>query len=59
VIHTPGNCCFRVEAASRPLPLAGDTLFQGSIGRRESPSASPRQHLVASPKTTPLVEGLL
>jgi hydroxyacylglutathione hydrolase len=37
--HTPGSCCFRVDAAdgSEPLLLAGDTLFQRSIGRTDLP----------------------
>ena len=35
--HTPGSCCFRVESADGPLLLAGDTLFQRSIGRTDLP----------------------
>jgi glyoxylase-like metal-dependent hydrolase (beta-lactamase superfamily II) len=37
--HTPGSCCFRVDGAdgSEPLLLAGDTLFQRSIGRTDLP----------------------
>lgn len=38
VIHTPGHTrgslCFRVDG-DRPIVLAGDTLFQGSIGRTD------------------------
>ncbi|MFW6050723.1 MAG: MBL fold metallo-hydrolase [Myxococcota bacterium] len=33
--HTPGSLCFAVEGGDRPLLLAGDTLFQGSIGRTD------------------------
>lgn len=32
--HTPGSLCFHVPGAA-PLLLAGDTLFQGSIGRTD------------------------
>jgi glyoxylase-like metal-dependent hydrolase (beta-lactamase superfamily II) len=35
--HTPGSCCFKVDGADRPLLLAGDTLFQRSIGRTDLP----------------------
>jgi len=35
--HTPGSCCFRVESNDGPLLLAGDTLFQRSIGRTDLP----------------------
>src|SRR5215831_4174884 len=31
--HTPGSVCFVVE--NEPLVLAGDTLFQGGIGRTD------------------------
>jgi hydroxyacylglutathione hydrolase len=34
--HTPGSLCVLIEAPSeRPLLLAGDTLFAGSIGRTD------------------------
>jgi glyoxylase-like metal-dependent hydrolase (beta-lactamase superfamily II) len=34
--HTPGSLCVLIEApAERPLLLAGDTLFAGSIGRTD------------------------
>ncbi|NOY93527.1 MAG: MBL fold metallo-hydrolase [Deltaproteobacteria bacterium] len=32
--HTQGSLCFRVDD-DRPIVLAGDTLFQGSIGRTD------------------------
>jgi hydroxyacylglutathione hydrolase len=35
--HTPGSCCFRVQSSTGPLLLAGDTLFQRSIGRTDLP----------------------
>lgn len=33
--HTPGSLSFLVQHADRPIVLAGDTLFQGSIGRTD------------------------
>ena len=35
--HTPGSCCFRVDDDNGALLLAGDTLFQRSIGRTDLP----------------------
>ena len=35
--HTPGSCCFRVASDDGALLLAGDTLFQRSIGRTDLP----------------------
>ncbi|MBC7171149.1 MAG: MBL fold metallo-hydrolase, partial [Polyangiaceae bacterium] len=32
--HTPGSLCFSVAGAT-PLLIAGDTLFQGGIGRTD------------------------
>lgn len=33
--HTPGGCCFHGQAEGRGLLLAGDTLFQGGVGRTD------------------------
>lgn len=38
--HTPGSCCFRVDSDDGALLLAGDTLFQRSIGRTDLPGGS-------------------
>lgn len=38
--HTPGSCCFRVDTANGPLLLAGDTLFQRSVGRTDLPGGN-------------------
>jgi glyoxylase-like metal-dependent hydrolase (beta-lactamase superfamily II) len=35
--HTPGSCCFQLQAEKGPLLLSGDTLFQRSIGRTDLP----------------------
>ncbi|HEY8087410.1 MAG TPA: MBL fold metallo-hydrolase [Polyangiaceae bacterium] len=33
--HTPGSCCFVVKEGASTHVFAGDTLFQGSIGRTD------------------------
>jgi hydroxyacylglutathione hydrolase len=33
--HTPGSCCFVVKEGGATHVFAGDTLFQGSIGRTD------------------------
>ncbi|BDU73486.1 MBL fold metallo-hydrolase [Mesoterricola silvestris] len=33
--HTPGSCCFRGEFERGGVLLAGDTLFQGGVGRTD------------------------
>lgn len=33
--HTPGSCCFHGEFERGAVVLAGDTLFQGGVGRTD------------------------
>ena len=33
--HTPGSCCFHGQFARGEVVLAGDTLFQGGVGRTD------------------------
>lgn len=33
--HSPGGCCFHGISTRGPLLLAGDTLFQGGVGRTD------------------------
>lgn len=35
--HTPGHCCFRIDANV----VSGDLVFAGSIGRSDFPNSSP------------------
>ena len=60
--HTPGGCCFHFE--QEKLLVAGDTLFQGSVGRRDLPGgngvqlkASIRERLYCLPDSTVVVTG--
>jgi glyoxylase-like metal-dependent hydrolase (beta-lactamase superfamily II) len=63
--HTPGSTCFYVEGASEtPLLLAGDTLFQRSIGRTdlwggslETILRSIRERLFTLPDDTLVIPG--
>ncbi|MBL6991031.1 MAG: MBL fold metallo-hydrolase [Bacteriovoracaceae bacterium] len=48
--HSPGSCCFFTTYFETPLLIAGDTLFQGSIGRTDLPGGSYTQ-LIDSIKT--------
>lgn len=52
--HTPGGCCLYFEAER--LLFAGDTLFQGSIGRTDLPGGSFDQ-IIASIKDKLLALG--
>ena len=60
--HTPGGCCFHFE--QNELLIAGDTLFQGSVGRSDLPGgngtqlkASILERLYPLPDTTVVVAG--
>ena len=61
--HTPGSLCFTV-LGDRPVVLAGDTLFQRSIGRTDlwggsmdEIAKSIRQKLFALPDETLVITG--
>jgi glyoxylase-like metal-dependent hydrolase (beta-lactamase superfamily II) len=61
--HTPGSLCL-TTVSDRPLLIAGDTLFQGSIGRTdlwggdmESILASIETKLLALPDETLVITG--
>lgn len=60
--HTPGHCCFRLEAEG--ILLAGDELFAGSIGRTDLPGgdmsalvASMRDRVMTLPDDTRVLPG--
>lgn len=60
--HTPGHCCFHVEAEG--LLLSGDQLFAGSIGRTDLPggdmgalAASMRERVMTLPDDTRVLPG--
>ncbi len=66
VIHTPGHtagsCCFYVKEAG--FLIAGDTLFEGSVGRTDLPTGSTRtmmdsikEKLMALPDDTKVYPG--
>jgi glyoxylase-like metal-dependent hydrolase (beta-lactamase superfamily II) len=63
--HTPGSICVFIEATGEaPLLLAGDTLFEGGIGRTDFPGGSLsqilhsiRDTLFALPDETVVVPG--
>ncbi len=38
--HTEGGCSFYTDVFEQPIVFAGDTLFQGSIGRTDLPGGS-------------------
>lgn len=41
--HTPGSCSFSLRTDRGMLLLAGDTLFQGSVGRTDLPGGDTEQ----------------
>src|SRR5581483_6355474 len=45
--HTPGSCCFSLRTDRGMLLLAGDTLFQGSVGRTDLPGGDTEQLLAS------------
>lgn len=48
--HTPGSCCFYGEYKQGTVMLAGDTLFNRSVGRTDTPGGS-KEQLVHSIKS--------
>lgn len=52
--HTPGGVCFYTECLDKPLLIAGDTLFLGSIGRTDLPGGNYEQ-LISNIKNKLLV----
>jgi len=63
--HTPGSLCLYLETAGEtPVLFAGDTLFQGSIGRTDLPGGSGetilrsiRERLLTLPDDTLVIPG--
>lgn len=62
--HTPGSCCFHGEFDRGGVVLAGDTLFQGGVGRTdlwggswEHLEASIRRELFPLPDATLVIPG--
>lgn len=62
--HTPGSCCFYTDYFDTPVLLAGDTLFQGSIGRTDLPGGDGQQiiksiktRLISLPGDTEVITG--
>lgn len=62
--HTPGSCCFRGEFDRGGVVLAGDTLFQGGVGRTDlwggswdHLEASIRRELYPLPDATLVIPG--
>lgn len=62
--HTPGSCCFYSEYFDHPMLLAGDTLFQQSIGRTDLPGGDGRliiksikERLLTLPEETNVIAG--
>ncbi len=62
--HTPGSLCLLLEGAERPILLAGDTLFQRSVGRADLWGGDPgalvrsiRTKLFALPEETLVICG--
>lgn len=60
--HTPGSCCFQLHVP-KPVLIAGDLLFAGSIGRTDFPGGSvpdmerSLQRVVQLPPETTVVAG--
>jgi glyoxylase-like metal-dependent hydrolase (beta-lactamase superfamily II) len=62
--HTQGSCSFYCETGNGPMLFAGDTLFQGSIGRTDLPGGdfatikkSIKERLYRLPEETSVVTG--
>lgn len=68
ILHTPGHsqgsCCFFIDYFDEPVLIAGDTLFQNSIGRTDLPGGSHEQiihsiknKLLSLPDNTEIITG--